>query len=116
MSIRVVCPNGHALRVADSFAGKTGLCPVCKARLKVPRPVDVSISEDAILGILGPSETAPREPSPPPPAPHHVGVAVPRHEGLLAPKKSCGRCNREIPAHIHVCPYCHTYIAGLAEV
>lgn len=32
MSIKVTCPNGHALKVKDEFAGKAGLCPHCKAR------------------------------------------------------------------------------------
>ena len=38
MSIQVVCPNGHVLKVSDDYAGKMGLCPVCKARIKVPQP------------------------------------------------------------------------------
>ena len=31
MSIRVVCSNGHTLNVKEKYAGKTGLCPKCKA-------------------------------------------------------------------------------------
>ena len=114
MSIRVVCPNGHPLNIPDSFAGKTGLCPVCKARVKVPQPVQNQVLEDAILGILGPNEGVGREEpvssqaSPQP-------AAAKSYEGPLPPRKSCARCNREIAASIHVCPYCHTYIGGLAE-
>ena len=53
MSIQVVCPNGHVLKVSDEYAGKTGLCPVCKSRVRVPQPSEDQLSEDAILGILG---------------------------------------------------------------
>ena len=56
MSIKVVCPNGHVLRVKDSLAGKTGLCPTCKARVSVPEPETSSMDESAILSILGPYE------------------------------------------------------------
>lgn len=55
MSIRITCPNGHALDVNDSFAGKVGLCPVCKAKVKVPMPSG-GISEDDIISVLGPHE------------------------------------------------------------
>jgi anti-anti-sigma factor len=36
MSIRTFCPNGHPVRVQEELAGKTGLCPRCRARLHVP--------------------------------------------------------------------------------
>jgi hypothetical protein len=31
------------------------------------------------------------------------------------PKKSCYKCNEEISAGVHICPYCHTYIAKLDD-
>ena len=55
MSIRVTCPNGHALKVKDSCAGKVGLCPVCQAKVKVPEPSG-GMSEDDIISVLGPHE------------------------------------------------------------
>ena len=57
MSIRVTCPNGHTLKVKDSFAGKVGLCPVCQAKVKVPAPLG-GMSEDDIISVLGPHETS----------------------------------------------------------
>ena len=54
MSIKVVCPNGHALQVKDEFAGKSGLCPHCKARITVPKPEPEAVSEDDLLAVLGP--------------------------------------------------------------
>lgn len=109
MSIRVVCPNGHPLRVQDSSAGKTGLCPVCKALVKVPEPANYQpVSEDDVLGFLGPQPVK----GPHSPSPVEHGPARPGVEGPLPPKKSCERCNQEILATTHVCPYCHTYVGG----
>jgi len=36
MPIEVQCPNGHQLWVKDELAGKTGLCPRCRAKVQVP--------------------------------------------------------------------------------
>lgn len=54
MSIKVTCPNGHPLQVKNEFAGKTGLCPHCNARIVVPQPEPQGVSEDDLLAILGP--------------------------------------------------------------
>ena len=54
MTIRVVCRNGHALKVSDSSAGKSGQCPVCKALVQIPLPEpDPTMSEEAILDLIG---------------------------------------------------------------
>jgi len=125
MSIRVKCPNGHELKVKSSMAGKSGLCPICRAVVQVPVPKDPL--EDSILDMLrtikpavsseGESAETPlagtdgaghRSPS------HRVDV----HDGLpaaVAPKKSCIRCHREIDLGTHICPHCHTYIASVAD-
>jgi hypothetical protein len=112
MSIQVVCPNGHPLKVQGSAAGKIGLCPVCKARVKVPQPDVRQVSEDAILDFLGPCK-----PEPPRETPAAVDTsAVASNDGTSGSNKRCNRCNRELAPSIHVCPYCHTYIEGLSEV
>jgi hypothetical protein len=38
MSITVLCPNEHLLKIKDKYAGKKGLCPICKARVQAPFP------------------------------------------------------------------------------
>ena len=125
MSIRVKCPNGHELKVKSSMAGKSGLCPFCRAVVQVPVPKDPL--EDSILDVLstikpvvssagemseatpaGADSSAHRSPS------HRVDV----HNGLpaaVAPKKVCIRCHREIDLGTHICPHCHTYIASVAD-
>jgi len=129
MSIQVVCPNGHVLKVSDEYAGKTGLCPVCKSRVRVPKPSEDQLSEDAIMGILGtydPSKAgrkltdvsdlaaadAPRalkDQASPAGEPGNAGG------GPSPPKKSCPHCNQEIDVGMRICPSCHTYIAGLDD-
>ena len=115
MSIRVICPNGHILNVKDHLAGKVGLCPMCKARVQVPRPQRESVSEDAIMGILGSqpdavgqfSDAVAVDSAKPPPT-----AASDKNS---PPKKSCHKCNQEIETGIHICPHCHTYIAELTD-
>ena len=113
MSIRVVCPNGHALKVNSSFAGKTGLCPICKTRVRVPAGRSAEMSEEAILDILGPHVSDDAE---------HLSAderarrpVRPSADRGSPPKKSCHKCNQEIAAQIHICPFCHTYIAELSD-
>ena len=114
MSIRVVCPNGHVLNVKNNLAGKTGLCPKCKARVVVPIPQKGGLSEDAIMSILGPH--VPEPPAADEPETVSAAAESPRQTSrTLTPKKSCHKCNREITAEIHICPFCHTYIAELSD-
>ncbi|RMG03779.1 MAG: hypothetical protein D6741_01955 [Planctomycetota bacterium] len=105
MPIEVVCSNGHVLRVKDSLAGKTGLCPVCRVRVRVPAPAN-DLSEAEILDILS---SGPKEPEKD--VEYHPAEEVPP----TPPKKICRKCQREILAATHICPYCRTYIAGLSD-
>ncbi len=194
MSIEVSCPNGHVLRVKDSFAGKSGYCPHCRAKVHVPQPI--GFSEDDVISVLGPPPPVPAD-DPEPEADAYVHQS-PRHKkpaeesgvGLAGssilrraklcpgcrtptsfsfsicptcgtplpstgwrpaspdddsatatvdnahespsrparadekapddssgtPKKSCVKCTREIDAGTRICPHCHTYIGGLADL
>lgn len=116
MSIRVVCPNGHVLNVKDALAGKTGLCPRCKARVVVPAPQKDELSEDSIMSILGPHASTTSEPATG--GVQRKPVESSRTSSLpegTPPKKSCHKCNREISVGLHICPFCHTYIAKLSD-
>jgi RNA polymerase subunit RPABC4/transcription elongation factor Spt4 len=116
MSIRVVCPNGHALKVEDSLAGKTGLCPVCKTRVRVPELRQDELSEDAILSILGPHISDDSEELSAEERPTALGMRrSSTGEKSAPPKKICSKCNQQIDAEIHICPFCHTYIADLSD-
>ncbi len=117
MSIRVVCRNGHALNVKDSMAGQGGLCPKCKAPVKVPEPRREELSEDAIMSILGPQEPASFEQVSPQSGLEGAEAMPPgEDDGSSPPKKSCRKCNQEISAGTHICPHCHTFIAELTDI
>jgi hypothetical protein len=74
MGIMAKCANGHVLRVKDEFAGKSGLCPHCRARVFVPMPIREKsrISDDEILGLLGQAAK-----------PSCVAVAAPPSDSVL---------------------------------
>jgi anti-anti-sigma factor len=140
MSIEVTCPNGHVLRVKREFAGRSGLCPNCQARIDVPKAAPVS--EDDLLTVLGPPRPVPRPAaSGGPPAPHHLAdtqVASaqptraahahqpnaldderqprkPRGPGdsaLLRRRRVCPKCCQIVPFAHNVCPHCNTSLSG----
>jgi hypothetical protein len=112
MAIEFKCPNGHKLKVKDTSAGKTGRCPVCNALVRVPVPHGASLSEDAILGILGPA--APSGPAEPPAEGFADGFSG-TPERMAPKRKSCPQCHAEIEQETHICPQCRTYIAGLKD-
>ena len=114
MAIRCVCPNGHVMQVKDSLAGRSGLCPTCKARMKVPELRTQPVSEDAILDILGPQTSSPQADTLTSYDLSETKTIHTAHKGGV-PKKSCHKCNEEISSSTHVCPYCHTYIANLKD-
>lgn len=116
MSIRVVCPNGHVLKVKNSFAGKTGLCPFCKAKVVVPE-LRVNMSEDDIMGVIGPHDPTQGSRSGIALGSESRDTATGSSSGVhTPPKKVCTKCNREIASGTHICPFCRTYIADLRDL
>ena len=82
--------------------------------MQVPQGQEQGVSEDAILDMLGPR--GPGSPKPGPLEREASEVALrPEAREWAAPKKSCDRCNKEIPSGTHICPHCHTYIASLHD-
>lgn len=111
MYIEVFCPHGHRLKVREEYAGRTGSCPVCGAKVKVPEKKQ-TLSDDDILKLLGDT--------PPPKNEDTVteaAVTTVAHQAAPArlPKKICEKCHREILAATRICPYCHTYL-GFREL
>lgn len=118
MSIPVKCPNGHSLKIKESYAGKTGLCPICKARIKVPIPQPRETSDDVLMDILKPSESG------------LSGIALnisdlgdgrdnsadSGYSWTKSPTptvKICPKCHTQIPYEATVCPNCRTWVARL---
>ncbi len=127
MSIQVSCPNGHVLRVKDSFAGKSGRCPHCRAKVHVPLPH--GFSEDDVISALGP-------PPPPPTAEPeasedeaHVHQAH-RHthrqddeesgialfgSSIHQRAKVCSSCCKRTSFAFSICPSCGTPLPATCE-
>ena len=110
MAIKVSCPNGHTIKVKESLAGKTGLCPACKARITVPEISQKGISEDSILGILG--DFNPAQDGNVSHDKEEVEVPAGEYRPPQRTLKSCQSCGREISVQTHICPFCHHYIAN----
>ena len=114
MSIRCVCQNGHVLKVKDSLAGTSGLCPACKGTRDVPRPQQTVACRKTRFWTFWGSKAPPQ--GLPPRTP---GVLLATSDsgiyGQPLPKKTCNRCNQEVSAGTHICPHCHTYIANLSD-
>ncbi len=109
MSIQVSCPNGHALRVKDSFAGKTGYCPHCHAKVHVPVPS--RFSEDDVLGILGPPPDLPPPDEPESADDDHQYVHQEPQHARRAPEEESGisLVGSSIHQRPKVCPECHMH-------
>ena len=111
MSIKVTCPNGHSLKIKTKYAGKTGRCPICKARITVPAEDSSVFAEDSIMDVLQPYESGVSIVSLPTPEigndPNQVPGQVPTQ--ML---KICPGCHRQIPADARVCLYCNTHLAA----
>ena len=112
MSITVQCPNGHVLKVKNLFAGKSGLCPECHARVSVPAP-QKTMSEDDILGLMGP----PR-PMPPiaPDAFSHPVVDAADAESVYdepqpANQSGINLLNSSILKRKKLCPHCGIFVS-----
>lgn len=81
MSIRVTCPSGHPLKLADSMAGRVGPCPICRKPVHVPasgaRLVDAHVVGTGARQAKQSAEQPPADASPLPPAALDVGPAPP---------------------------------------
>ena len=97
MSIKMLCPNGHKLRVDERHAGQRATCPRCSARLTVPTPTRRELSESSIVALLGdtlPQQTVMTRVAPPP----------------ERPKRTCPKCQTVMSAAYHICPKCRVYL------
>lgn len=114
MAIKVTCPNGHTLRVKDSLAGKTGLCPTCKARVSVPEPRHDEMDESDILQVIGPYDPGESQVVRPDISSGDEAETEEEKSSKVEMRR-CLSCEREIEAETHICPYCHHYIGGVGD-
>jgi len=113
MAITVECPGGHKLRVKDEYAGRTGYCPHCKAKVKVPGAK--CITDDEILAIVKGSGR--KEPRPvrasdsvldaPPPPKDDSGLSL-LDSSRIRGRKVCPECYHLSSFSFSICPKCGT--------
>ena len=121
MSIRVCCPNGHQLQVKNKYAGKSGLCPKCRARVEVPvvltttdileyigdwQPPEPIAAADKELNLDSDSDSVLHEPA----------TAVKQESGMsllgsaiIHHKKACPNCGQRVELQYVSCPRCKQY-------
>lgn len=125
MSIRFKCPNGHEMNVKDKYAGLTGLCPRCQARVLVPSLEAARLSDDAILELLGPPEENSDDLPVHQDAKHRgapgdtstsSGSSLQGLSPLQRGMKICPKCRKEVRSVYDICPFCRTYFTDLSEV
>jgi hypothetical protein len=113
MAITVECPGGHKLRVKDEYAGRTGYCPRCKAKVKVPAAK--SVTDDDILAIVNRSGS--REPEPGVPSDSVLDHGAPAKgtsglsllgSSMIRGQKLCPACYHLASFSFSVCPTCGT--------
>jgi hypothetical protein len=118
MSIQFKCPNGHLLKVKDKYAGQTGLCPHCQARVLVPVPPP-PMTDDAIADFIGPPPVDDRPVHQEIPSGDPAGMSGSSllQAGMAAREtKVCPKCKREVRVCYTLCPHCQTYFSDLTEV
>ncbi len=132
MVLRVKCPNGHSLKVDEKYAGRTGVCPSCKAKVRIPE-LKKDVSEDAILLALSTPESKPGSPAGDPGGadfdlPVHqeptsdearssdsTVIAPGSSSSVLRAARRCPSCKNRVPPHYTICPHCRRYLMELPE-
>jgi hypothetical protein len=119
MSITFHCPNGHLLKVKDKYAGQTGLCPKCQARVLVPK-LPEPMSDDAIADFIGPppvNDDRPVHQEMPSGDPAGMsGSSLIQSSMAARETKICPKCKREVRVCYTLCPHCQTYFSDVTEI
>jgi hypothetical protein len=109
MPIRLTCPCGKALNVADTMAGKTVKCPGCGKAIQVPGGGTAPRAQQA-----APARPAPAGPTPPSrPAPMPMASKSNRMDDLFDEEgftqqveAVCPSCRAEMPGYAILCTKC----------
>ncbi len=121
MPIEVTCPNGHALKIKEKYAGKTGLCPRCQAAIQVPPLAAQSVprSIDDLIDLV-PRPPAAKQAAFDPAAddddpaptttmahsPSRTGESLLSSSSLVKHQKKCPKCYQVSPIWYARCQRC----------
>lgn len=140
MQIHVTCPNGHKLKVARKFAGKSGKCPSCQAVVQIPELSTRDAEEDLVMDILASRVTTARtseysaaealsdEDLPVHQDTRHANAetrefaaddSATAAEGgssvMRRAARRCSGCGHRVSGNFSVCPHCKRYLTETAE-
>ncbi|KAA5545241.1 hypothetical protein FYK55_06140 [Roseiconus nitratireducens] len=94
------CPNGHKLRGNVELIGKTIRCPRCSETFVFGYQVRPSVTDTAVMRILGDGP----------------GAMGPAQEETPQPRlRPCKRCGVSISATVSVCKHCNCYVGMLPD-
>lgn len=120
MSIEVLCPHGHAVRVSHKFAGKRGLCPHsgktgpsslcrdCSVRIRVPLPRQ-PVESQATGQFVRPD---------PAKGVGESGAAAGAAAATQLPQSTslCANCGGVTAAPLAACPWCNGPLTALCHL
>ncbi|MDM4016714.1 hypothetical protein [Roseiconus lacunae] len=92
------CPGGHKVRGGSELIGKIVRCPRCKEKFVFGYQVRETVTDTAVVRLLGDGPTVPQAPSATEPA--------------LRP---CTRCGIAISKNASVCKHCNCYVGHLPD-
>lgn len=110
MTVKIKCPQGHALVAQEQHKGKVGRCPKCGAAVTIP---DDSVSDDELADLLSEGvkpEAYDHEHVLGSPEAQPGGGSTSKASGT-GPMKLCPKCDSAVPVGFMICPSCRTYLS-----
>jgi len=116
VAIRFKCPNGHRLHVKEKYGGRTGYCPQCKTKVRVP--VSEEMAEVTVMSMMNepPTESATTSESvldQPEPTGGESGASL-LGSSFVRQRKVCPNCGHLASFSFSACPTCGTRLPKTA--
>ncbi|OYP35180.1 hypothetical protein [Rhodopirellula sp. MGV] len=92
------CPGGHKVRGGSDLIGKTVRCPRCKEKFVFGYQIRETVTDTAVVRMLGDFPSLP--------------VAPIAEQPTMRP---CGRCGIAISTNASVCKHCQCYVGHLPD-
>ncbi|MGE0608046.1 MAG: hypothetical protein AB7O62_13210 [Pirellulales bacterium] len=109
MYIKLVCPNGHKLRVKEAHAGLQAVCPKCDTRLVIPQPKAHQISDTSVLAVLGDFSATRSVVVKPPAMTAPPALSSEAAEPQGPQQRQCSKCQTLMSIKVRICPKCQLY-------
>jgi hypothetical protein len=108
MWTRVLCPNGHALKVRTKHGGQSGKCPQCATLVKIPELTEEELF--ALIDAVAGDKSAAVHQDPKHDKPGDAGDSVLVGSQMLKRLRTCPKCKQQFSAKYSICPHCRTFL------